>query len=168
PHKPGSAERLQSAANTPELVKIQNIGCNKRTTRSARIDIIDLSAAHQSIISVALQSFRNRQGAKLLGNLENRMLDSHLGHVGNSDLITPLNSSCRNHRYRHGLPLRRNAFTKRSIRKRQPIPAGSLILNTPSFRQLQWVTKTIGDKPAPSERQGFIGDISFYVGGECG
>ena len=167
-HEPRRAERRQSAGHAVELVDVQNVAGDQRSARAASVDVIDLRPAEKRVVGVALKRLRDRQSAELLGDLEHRMLDGHLGDIGDRHLVAPLDGGGRHHRHRHRLALRRHAFGERRIGERKPVPSRRLILDAAALGELQRIGEAVDNQPAPRERQGLVGDIRLNVGRERG
>ena len=142
---------------------IHDVAGRERSARAARVDVIDLRAAHQVIEGVALQRFRDLQAEELDRLLEQRMLDRHLRNVGDGDLVTPLQRGCRNLADGHDLADGRHALGERRVRQRHAVITGCGVGEPAPFGQRQRVAKLVNHQLPACQRQRLIGNIGFNV-----
>src|SRR5208283_5801019 len=94
------------------------------------------------------------QSAKLLGLLKERVLDRHLGDVGERHLVAPLDRRGRHRRQGHSLADRRDTLGERIWRKRETVEPDGRVSDAAPLRKLERVAKLEGDQASPNQRKG--------------
>ena len=162
-HVARRAEVGQRRVGAVDFVEVENVARDQRRPRAARVHVVDLRATVQVVVGVAIQGFGDGQGAQLLGDLEHRVFDRHLGDISQRDLVTPLDGGRRDHGDRHGLPDGRDAFRERRIGERNTVPPRGLIGHAAPLGERQRIAELVRHKPTPRERQGRLCNIGFNV-----
>ena len=165
-HKAGSAEVHKLRERTSDLEGVENVTGNQRGASAAAVRVVDLRQTKQTVEGVTLHRFRSLKSQKLLGFVQNRVLDGHLRNVSQVDTITPLLENNRNLRDGHGLADGRSAFSKRLIRERNAVETGRRPSRSTTFRQGLRVAELVGDKLTTRQREGLFSNKGFNVRGK--
>ena len=158
-HEARGSQGFKGRVGADHRLGVQHVAGHQSTAGAAAVHVVDLGAGHQRDHGVALKGFRQLQGNQFGSLLEERVLDGHFGHVGDRDLVTPLQRNRGDLADRHRLTDRRNAFGDRSERQGQTVVPGGGVGRAHALRKGQGVAELVGNELPAGKRKGLVRDV---------